>query len=57
MLKNSICKNMILSEEWIHANKEKVNWKYFMSEGRRQKGFELLISNYKINQKISEFKN
>ena len=36
---------------------EKVNWKYFMSEGRRQKGFELLISNYKINQKISEFKN
>ena len=39
------------------ANIEKVNWKYFMSEGRRQKGFELLISNYKINQKISEFKN
>ena len=39
------------------ANVEKVNWKYFMSEGRRQKGFELLISNYKINQKISEFKN
>ena len=25
---NYISKNMILSEEWIHANKEKVNWKY-----------------------------
>ena len=33
------------------ANVKKINWKYFMSEGRRQKGFELLISNYEINQK------
>ncbi len=49
--------NPDIEDMYNWANIEKVNWKYFMSEGRRQKGFELLISNYKINQKISEFKN
>ena len=36
------------------ANIHKTDWTYFMSENRRQVGRELIISNFKINEKLDE---
>lgn len=33
---------------------ERSNWTYFMSEERRQEGHELIITNFKINQRLDE---
>lgn len=42
-------------EMYDWANVDKSNWTYFMSENRRQTGRELIITNFKIDQKIDEF--
>ncbi len=39
--------------DWAYVDKS--DWTYFMSENRRQVGQELIISNFRINQKIDKF--
>jgi len=38
--------------DWAHVDES--DWTYFMSENRRQVGRELIISNFRINQKLDE---
>jgi DNA adenine methylase len=41
-------------EMYNWANVDESDWTYFMSENRRQVGRELIISNFRINQKLDE---
>jgi len=62
---NYICKNMILSEEWIHANKEKVNWKYisqyqnispqFIDEHKDQVNMDIILDKNKFIRNYPKF--